>query len=195
MKKRRIAIVAFLLVASMVIGIGYANLSKNLTISSVATSSVSNENLHVYFLSDGITNVVHATAGVDDSRELANFDTMNQLKAPGDTATATFTIKNETIDLAAKVYLPTLTITMPTGHYTPTCVFVDAAGNELTATSQQKLLTEGEGESAKSYVLLQPTETVKVKISLTLSKTPEADIHAEFSYAINAKSTAVTPVE
>ena len=74
-------------------------------------------------------------------------------------------------------------------------MFVDAAGNELTETSQQKLLTEGEGEGAKSYVLLQPNETVKVKITCTLDKTPETAISAEFSYTINAKSTAITPAE
>ena len=197
MKKRRIAIVAFLLVACMVIGIGYANLSKNLTISSMMQSEPDSGNFHVFFLKEAeyITNVQNATATVGDTRIIANFNSANFLKAPGNEATATFTIKNETPDLAAKVYLPTLNITLASGYYKPTCVFVDAAGNELTATSQQKLLTEGEGEGAKSYVLLQPNETVKVKITCTLDKTPETAISAEFSYTINAKSTAITPAE
>lgn len=192
MKKRRIAIVAFLLVACMVIGIGYANLSKNLTISSMMQSEPDSGNFHVFFLKEAeyITDVQNATATVGDTRIIANFNSANFLKAPGDIATATFTIKNETLDLAAKVYLPTLNATVASGYYTPTCAFVDASGNELTTTSTQKLLTEGDGVDAKTYVLLQPNETVKVKITCTLHKTPESTVSGEFSYTINAKSTA-----
>lgn len=191
MKKRRIAIVAFLLIACMVIGVGYANLSKTLSISSMATSEPDSGNFHVFFLkeSEFITNVSNATATVGDTRLIANFNSGNFLKAPGDVATATFTIKNETTDLAAKVYLPTLNVTQASGFYTPSCAFVDAAGNELTTESTQKLITEGEDK----YVLLQPNETVKVKVTCTLHKTPETTITGEFSYSINAKSTAVTP--
>lgn len=191
MKKRRIAIVAFLLVACMVIGIGYANLSKNLTISSLMQSEPDSENFHVFFLKEAeyITNVSNATATVGDTRIIANFNSANFLKAPGDVATATFTVKNETPDLAAKVYLPTLNVTVASGFYTPECAFVDAAGNELTESSAQPLVVEGESK----YVLLQPNETVKVKVTCTLHRTPEAAVRGEFSYTINAKSTAVTP--
>ena len=175
----------------MVIGVGYANLSKNLTISSLMQSEPDNGNFHVFFLKEAeyITNVSNATATVGDTRIIANFNSANFLKAPGDVATATFTIKNETADLAAKVYLPTVNAGFTSAYYTPTCVFVDAAGNELTESSAQPLVVEGEIK----YVLLQPNETVKVKVTCTLDGTPEASVTGEFSYTINAQSTAVTP--
>ena len=98
MKNRRNLIVAFLLCACLIVGIGYAALSDTLDITGSAdvNKSAAEEafNEDIYF-SDAVANETGNTASVNtDNNDKASF-TANTLKGKGDKATFTYTITND----------------------------------------------------------------------------------------------------
>ena len=107
MKNRNKVVVAFLLAAVMLLGVGYAALSDTLEINGSAdvNQSAAEEafNEDVYFLSavangEGTTNTASVNA---DNHDKASF-TINDFKGAGDVATFTFTIVNVG-DVAASI--------------------------------------------------------------------------------------------
>lgn len=96
MKKRNLVIVAFMLVAAMTIGVGYAVVSDVLVINGTAditadgAQSAFNED--VYF-SAAVAGTDGDIAEVGSDPDTATF-TASHLTGQGDTATFTFTIKN-----------------------------------------------------------------------------------------------------
>ena len=105
MKNRKLVIVAFLLAAMMLLGVGYAALSDTLDITGSAdvNQSAAEEafNEDVYF-SAAVANEVGNTASINaDNNDKASF-TAATLKGKGDKVTFTFTIKNDG-DVAATV--------------------------------------------------------------------------------------------
>lgn len=98
MKNRKLVIVAFLLVAVMLLGVGYAALSDTLDITGSAdvNKSAAEEafNEDIYF-SGAVANETGNTASINaDNNDKASF-TANTLKGEGDKATFTFTIVND----------------------------------------------------------------------------------------------------
>ena len=98
MKNRKIVIVAFLLAAMMLLGVGYAALTDVLDITGSAdvNQSAAEEafNEDVYF-SAAVANESGNTASVNtDNNDKASF-TANTLKGKGDKATFTFTVNND----------------------------------------------------------------------------------------------------
>lgn len=98
MKNRRNLIVAFLLCACLIVGIGYAALTDVLDITGSAdvNQSAAEEafNEDIYF-SSAVANETGNTASVNtDNKDKASF-TANTLKGKGDKATFTYTIKND----------------------------------------------------------------------------------------------------
>lgn len=98
MKNRKTVVVAFLLAAVMLLGVGYAALTDVLDITGSAdvNQSAAEEafNEDIYF-SDAAANETGNTASVNaDNNDKASF-TANTLKGKGDKATFTFTIKND----------------------------------------------------------------------------------------------------
>ena len=98
MKNRKLVIVAFLLVAMMLLGVGYAALSDTLDITGTADINRSaaeeafNDDVH---FSDAVANQVGNTASVNsDNDDKASF-TANTLKGKDDEVTFTFTIVND----------------------------------------------------------------------------------------------------
>ena len=105
MKNRRNVVIAFMIVAVMLLGIGYAALSDTLDITGSAdvNQSAAEEafNEDVYF-SAAVANQDGNTASVNaDNNDKASF-TAATLKGKGDKVTFTFTIKNNG-DVAAEV--------------------------------------------------------------------------------------------
>ena len=97
MKNRKSVIVAFLLVAVMLLGVGYAALTDVLDITGTAdvNQSAAEESFNedIYF-SAAAANETGNTASVNaDNNDKASF-TANTLKGKGDKATFTFTITN-----------------------------------------------------------------------------------------------------
>lgn len=149
MKNRKTIIVAFVLVACMLVGVGYAALSDVLDITGTADVNQSaaeeafNEDVH---FSAAVANETGNTASVNaDNNDKASF-TANTLKGANDVATFTFTIVNEG-DVDATV-TPTLSATA--GNTMPEYFAISsdwngqaktlAAGQSLTYTVTVKLL-------------------------------------------------------
>lgn len=109
MKKRNTYVGLVLLVAVLMLGIGYAAISNiTLNIGGTAKAVISDENFKVKFtgtpevsdadlISASISNDTTATINVDS------------FTAKGQTATATYTILNDSADLSASIAVPTIT--------------------------------------------------------------------------------------
>ena len=100
MKNRRTIIVAALLAITLCLGIGYAALNQELVIGSKATMAGNNTNFNVTFteVSKDAGDAFIKTATVNGTT--ANYE-LEGMSAANDTATMTFTIKNETTDVVA----------------------------------------------------------------------------------------------
>ena len=107
MKNRKIAIVAFMLCAALLLGVGYAALSTTLTIDGTAylKSDVAQDEFEgdITFQSVAATantnkvtpaSGVHNTAEIDDASNLTATFVINTLAIDGDTATFTAVIQN-----------------------------------------------------------------------------------------------------
>lgn len=166
MKNRKIVIVAFLLVAMMLLGVGYAALTDVLDITGSADINQSaaeeafNEDVH---FSAAVANQDGNTASVNgDNNDKASF-TANTLKGEGDIVTFTFTIVNDG-DLDATV-TPTLNAT--TGNTKPDYFSITSDWN-------------GEAKTLEAGGSLTYTVTVE------LIKTPTETISGSFLIELTA---------
>ena len=166
MKKRRIAIVAFLLCACMVIGLGYANISRTLKVNgNIATGA---STLEVYFV-DAAPASGCSGAELDnpvDNKSTAVTMSTNTMNTPGQTATAVFTIKNfmEDIDVSithANHYI-TLNGVTDTTYFQVSHKFVAIEGQENTGVVL--------GENDLSVATLPKGASVQLEITITLDK-------------------------
>lgn len=107
MKNKRIFILVALLIAVLLLGIGYAIMSNNvLTISGSATATLNDSNFNVKFTGEPTTGGKGTTtAEIDASDATGRKATIavTGLTAKGDTATATYTITNASADLTANL--------------------------------------------------------------------------------------------
>lgn len=172
MKNRKTVVVAFLLVAVMLLSVGYAALTDVLDITGSADVNQSaaeesfNEDIH---FSTAVANQTGNTASVNaDNKDKASF-TANTLKGKDDEVTFTFTIVNEG-DLAATV-TPTLNAT---------------AGN--TKPEYFDISSDWDGETKTLAAGGSLTYTVTVK----LLKTPTETISGSFLIELTATSVDAT---
>ncbi len=168
-KNRRIAIISFVLVAILLLGIGFAQLTDVLTIGGTAGVDADNSQEvfdgDVYF-SNAVANIERVTASIDATdKDVATMTVKdNVLKEVGDEAIATFTVKSES-DLP--VYL-TPSVTNSNPEYF----------NVYTTWDTTKTL--------------QPGQTVDITVTVKLAKTAVADQAATFTVTIDASTTAPT---
>ena len=166
-KNRRIAIISFVLVAILLLGIGFAQLTDVLTISGGATVTKDNSqdafDGDVYF-SNVVANVSRVDASIDATdKDVATMNVLGGvLKEVGDEAIATFTVKSES-DLP--VYL------------TPSVVNSNAEYFNVYTT----------WDTTKT---LQPGQTVDITVTVKLAKTAVADQSTTFTVTLNASTTA-----
>ena len=99
MKKRRTVVIAFLLAAIMVIGVGYAALATDLSINGTATTALDTSDLKVYFsdathekTNTNLTAEVPTAPGVGVTSLTYN---VGNFKSLTDKVTTTFTITND----------------------------------------------------------------------------------------------------
>ena len=168
MKNRRNVVVAFLVVAVMLLGIGYAALSDTLDITGSAdvNQSAAEEafNEDIYF-SAAVANESGNTASVNaDNNDKASF-TAATLKGKGDKVTFTFTIANDG-DLAATV-TPKLNASI---------------GN--TNSEYFSIVSDWDG-AAKN---LAAHSTITYTITVELLKTPTETISGSFLVELTAVS-------
>lgn len=168
MKNRKTVVVAFLLVAVMLLGVGYAALTDILTINGSAevsqTAAEDAFNEDIYF-SEAVAKEADNEASVDDTdNDKASF-AANTLKGKGDKATFTFTIKNDG-DVAATV-TPELKSNTQADYFTVTNDWADtakdlAAGGVITYTITVELIKT-------------PTETISGSFQVDLNATSVDD--------------------
>ena len=165
MKNRKTVVVAFLLVAVMLLGVGYAALTDVLDITGSAdvNQSAAEEafNADIYF-SAATANESGNTASVNgDNNDKASF-TANTLKGKGDKVTFTFTIKNDG-DVTAKI-TPTLNATA--GNTKPEYFSITSDWN-----GQDKDLAAGSNITYTVTVelLKTPTETISGSFLIELT--------------------------
>ena len=168
MKNRRNVVIAFMIVAVMLLGIGYAALSDTLDITGSADVNQSaaeeafNEDI---FFSAAVANETGNTASVNaDNNDKASF-TANTLKGKGDKVTFTFTIKNDG-DVAATV-TPKLNATL---------------GN--TNTEYFSIVSDWDGATKDLAAHSEITYTVTIE----LLKTPTVTISGSFLVELTAVS-------
>lgn len=168
MKNRKFVVVAFLLVAVLLLGVGYAALTDVLDITGSADVNQSaaeeafNEDIH---FSAAVANQDGNTASVNgDNNDKASF-TANTLKGSEDTATFTFTIVNEG-DLDATV-TPTLNAT---------------AGN--TKPEYFSITSDWDGKSKT----LEAGGSLTYTVTVTLRETPTETISGSFLIELTAVS-------
>ena len=173
MKNRKTIIVAFLLVAALCLGIGYAAINDTLTINGVANIStdaaITEFDEDIYFTgvtnnSDCIATVVDGEGNVVNEYEtaksdLAKIEINNTLGVQGDTATATFKVKNA-------------------GNSTAT-VAVTAPGSDNFATKTDKV----------SYSIAAGEE-IDITITITLRYTVDTESITNEAFVITLSASS-----
>ena len=161
MKARRLAIIAFVLVAVLTMGIGYAALSDTLSINGSATLSHSAAedqfDVEVYF--SGVGALENCTAAIDTGdNDIATITITSGLAVVGDKATATFTVTN------------------------------DSAGSVALTPTHNSSTNFDVATDAANYTI-PAGQTVNVVVTVTLKATVNADITNEaFSIGFTAIS-------
>lgn len=158
MKKRRNLIIAFLLIAALALGIGYAAVTDSLSIGGNATVKPHQDNLDVIF--DSIKDQNKCTAAIQTDKTVATFTT-TQLTDGGDTATATFVVINNSAEYSATIDKPDIVIT--TGN-----LYFDVQTNW--------------GEASRT---LAPNETTEFTVTVTLKKAVTEERTCEFTITNN----------
>ena len=134
MKARRLAIIAFALVAVLTIGVGYAALNDALSVT--GTGSISKTAAddqfdgEVYFTGSPVVEKCEATIATGEKPDSATITIEDTLAIVGDYATATFTVKNES---AVPVTIVTNT-SNDSDHFRVTAEYPD--GNSIAADGQ-----------------------------------------------------------
>ena len=171
MKNRKTVVVAFLLVAVMLLGVGYAALTDVLDITGSADVNQSaaeeafNEDIH-FAVNGAVANQAGNTASINaDNNDKASF-TANNLKGKDDTATFTFTIVNDG-DLDANV-TPSISSNTNQAYF---AISSDWNG-------QTKLLEAG--------------QSLEYTVTVTLIETPTSTIAGSFVIELTAVSVDAT---
>jgi hypothetical protein len=180
MKKRRTLIITALLLAALVLGIGYASLSRELVIGSEANLAPDEKDFDIVFTHAGIDKAAFGSAsltGDQDNATTAHY-TLTGLSAKGETAIMTFVITNRTKDVKATLkslsMLPgtlyvgdgTSNTADPAKYFDKKVVITDAEGNVL-ANNAYTAFDVGAKESVTVTITVTLKETVTEKLTLT----------------------------
>ncbi|MBE6702585.1 MAG: hypothetical protein E7585_04130 [Ruminococcaceae bacterium] len=197
MKTKRIAIISFLLCACMIIGLGYAAISKELSVGGTLHAGARSD-LEVWFVGAEIdtdtTNnnctVATLSGGTGVTKALTvNMETTS-MQNVGDKAVAKFKIQNqETVANAvhAKVYNPDFIIngsnssfTNPSDFYDVTWSFVeDTVGNTALGDADHEVTLATDSKTVED---LPPQHSVYLIVTVTLKKSV---IDSTVSHAAN----------
>ena len=166
MKRRNTYVGAVLLLAVLMLGIGYAAMSNiTLNINGSASATVEDENFKVKFTgTPTVSNATNVVAEVEEDHKASI--TVTGLTAKGDSETATYTIENASEDLSAELAIPS--ISNDNTEYFKVTTDMDAA----------KTITAG--------------TTTTVTVTVELVKTP-IESNQKANIDINIDATPVQP--
>ena len=179
MKNRKFVLLAFLLIATIVVGVGYAAITSSLSLVGTNMVKKSDDNLKVVFTGvevsneEGYITAVTASIANGDYPTTATFQTEN-FKKEGDKAKAVFTIENKSNGLDATIADANAVVT----------VKKVADGATLDADEYFKItVVHAEHELAVG-------DTTTLTVTIELLKTPTDDISIEYTV-----TNVVTAVE
>ena len=180
MKKRGIIIASFLLLAVLVMGVGFAALTDNLFIKGEATiattSAQSNFDEDVYFIAadeyactGSNTTTDSAVVGATD-KDSATFY-VKSLGNQGEQVTFVFTIKNESTEFDASISLDT-----------------GFPSNTNTEYFTVTYSIEADGVANTGPIVCAAGGTVDVYVTVVLNKSPSENVTAAFNVNLTATS-------
>ena len=185
MKNRKIVLIAFLLVATLVVGIGYANITSSIAVVGTSRVTEDNSNLKVVFTGTpsvkseaGYITAVTASIAQGDYPTTATFQTENFKKA-GDKAEVVFTIQNKSNGLDAVIEDADAVIT----------VKKTTGGDVLTASEYFRITVVHAAHE------LRVNDTTTVTVTIELLKTPTEGITIEYTITNTVTATHLPPVE
>lgn len=173
MKNKRAIIVTLLIVAILLLSIGYAAISKTLTVGGTVSANANTENFKVHF--QGTTGTIEstkqgATLSATTDEDLSATINASGLDTAGQTVTATFTIVNDSTDLGATLAVNTKEITGDDAEYF-----------EVTsATLGKTTLAAKTGDTA---------DTTTLTVTLRLTKTPVEAVTGTVHVTVDATAT------
>ena len=190
MKKRRTLIIALLLVAALCLGLGYAAMTKVITVNGDGILNADNSNLKVVFTGASFDGDSKGTVTFSDNA--ANFDLSTGMAAPNDTAVMRFPIQNKTSDVTATLTGVTISdYTVTNENYE---VLDETSGDYFTITCK---VVQGENDAtvlwdstaqSNTSSELSPNETATVIVTVKLNRTLQnkvllngADVHLNFT--------------
>ena len=186
MKKRRTLIISLLLVAALMLGIGYAALSRELMISSNAILNPDANDFAVEITDSSTSNADFATTSIGDSKTTATYE-VKGLSKKGEAVTLTYTVTNNTVDVNAELTGRSMTegsLFIGDGTSTPGVV-ADYFTKTVTVTHE-----DGDVWAEADHITLAPGETATVEIVITLKQTVTqrvtlegASVHLNFADA------------
>ena len=163
MKKKRTFLVVALLVAVLSLAVGYAAITKNLSVTGSASATTDDNNFKVRFTGTPTTNGgSKVTATI--TNELAAKINVSGLTTTGDTVTATYTIENYSAELGANLEVGSITNT-------------NSEYFEVTASLAKPAIAKG--------------ETTTLTVTVKLLKTPIANQSTDITVPVTATATAI----
>ena len=176
--KKKLQIMIFVFIAVITLGVGYAAISAiNLVISGNARGTPSQSSFSVVFKSASLTSGTGTATINQNDATIAYFD-VSGLSQTGDTAVATYTIKNESNGVGASV---SLNVTNTNTEYFQ--VTESIADTELQANEQTTATI------TVQMIKTPISESVSTSISGTIHTTP-----MENANATGSSSATATPV-
>ena len=179
MKKRRTLVISLLLVAALALGIGYAEMSKMLTINGDGILNQKDSSFVVEFTDGDIT----ADCGtVEYNGTSADFNIAN-ISSKGEKAVITLTVTNNSTveDLGAVLqsvvaadytltYEDGSTVDESEGKFFTITYVIKKGGTEVWNSTAGKVgdgLTLAQGESATVEITVEVARTIKAKVNLS----------------------------
>ena len=163
MKKKRTFLVVALLVAALSLAVGYAAITKNLSVTGSASATTKDDNFKVRFTgTPTTTDGSKVTATI--TNELAAKINVSGLTTTGDTVTATYTIENYSAELGANLALGSITNT-------------NSEYFEVTASLDNSAIAKG--------------ETTTLTVTVKLLKTPVENQTTDITVPVTATATAI----
>ena len=176
MKKRRASILLAMVVATLVLVVGYAAVANiNLSVGGTASASASNENFNIEMVADSldttgttqnVTVTDNTTAAGENEKQLNVSFNATGFTAKGDKAVVTYTVENTSNDLQAILSATDVVVTVPekTGD---TTYYEDGA----SLFDTDYYFTDDEQTKTTTVNSQDGTNTTTVTVVLTLNKT------------------------
>ena len=184
--KKKLQILIFVLIGVITLGVGYAAISAiNLVINGNATGSPSQNSFSVVFKSASVTTGTGTATINNQDATIAYFD-VSGLSSAGDTAVATYTIKNESNGVGASIDLAVTNSNTEYFQVTETVADTELQANEqTTATITVQMIKTPITDSVTTSVAGTLTATPMENANATGTSSATATPASLYTYTIN----------